>query len=168
MSAFFVLFAVLALAGALGVLFFRNAVYCGLSLLVTLVALAGIYVLLDAPFVAVAQVIVYAGAVVVLFLFGLMLLGGRGERLRPNWSMVVAGGVMAGMLLAEVWAVWRRMEGGKLAVGGVGGVEELGRALLVGYAVPFELVGVVLLAGVVGGVILSRRRPDAEEECDAD
>jgi NADH-quinone oxidoreductase subunit J len=160
MVIFFILAAVAVLA-AVGVVAQRNAVRSALFLLVHFICLAGLYILLNAQFVAMVQIIVYAGAIVVLFLFVVMLLGmERAEEtpdLRPYYGL--AGALLGVLLLVGV--VWALLSGsaGSLSAGEPGStVREIGAALLTDFAVPFELASVVLLVAMVGAIALARRK----------
>ena len=160
MVIFFILAAVAVLA-AVGVVAQRNAVRSALFLLVHFICLAGLYILLNAQFVAMVQIIVYAGAIVVLFLFVVMLLGmERAEEtpdLRPYYGLA---GALLGVLLL-VGLVWALLSGsaGPLSAGEPGSsVREIGTALLTDFAVPFELASVVLLVAMVGAIALARRK----------
>ncbi|MDR7555774.1 MAG: NADH-quinone oxidoreductase subunit J [Armatimonadota bacterium] len=158
--AVFLVAAALALAGAVGVVAARAPVHSALALLVVLAALAVTYLLLAAQFIAVLQVIVYAGAIVVLFLFVIMLLhahSGEGptEKL-PRQRRAAA-------LLAALYLVV--LLGGVLAAAGpfgplpagFGTAQQVGEALFLTYLLPFELASVLLLVGIVAAVVLGRR-----------
>ncbi len=159
MVLFFIL-AIVAVAAGVGVVAQRNAVRSALFLLVNFCCLAGLYVLLNAPFVAAVQVIVYAGAIVVLFLFVVMLLGmERAEEapdpLRYQW---IVGGLLGVLLLVgNVWALIP-MDMGPGPGLAMDSVRLLGAALLTDYAIPFELASVVLLVAIIGAVVLAKRR----------
>lgn len=167
--ALFVVFGALAVTGALLVILARNLVYSALGLLLNFCMLGALYILLNAQFVGLVQIIVYAGAVMVLFLFALMLVGERrGGPARPA-AATVFGVVLAAVLLAELaYAVATHVVGG--AKGGVtpemiaqvGNVQALGVVLFTEYLLPFELASVLLLVGIVGAVYLARRRPAGE------
>lgn len=157
----FVILAVVAVLAAVGVVAQRKAVRSALFLLVHFICLAGLYILLNAQFVAMVQIIVYAGAIVVLFLFVVMLLGmERAEEppdLRPYFGL--AGALLAILLLVGVaWALLSGGGGSVPAEAAGGGVRDIGAALLTDFAVPFELASVVLLVALVGAVALARRR----------
>ncbi|MGC8837665.1 MAG: NADH-quinone oxidoreductase subunit J [Anaerolineae bacterium] len=161
----FILFGALAVAGAVLVIVARNPVYSALGLLLNFCMLGALYILLNAQFVGIVQIIVYAGAVMVLFLFTLMLVGERrGGPVRSS-AAAVFGVVLALVLLAEVgYAVATQAVGG--AKGGmtpevlarVGNVQALGTVLFTEYLLPFELASVLLLVGILGAVYLARRR----------
>jgi NADH-quinone oxidoreductase subunit J len=162
---FFVLSAV-AVVAALGVIFNRNAVHSALSLLVNFAVLAVFYLMLNAQFIAVAQVAVYAGAIVVLFLFVVMLLGAGGEvRLENwfNWRTVFVVGAALVLLTLVGTAVFEGAIGGATGtatperIAEVGQTQALGIALFTDYLLPFELASVLLLVGMVGAVVLGQR-----------
>ncbi len=164
----FVLLSVLALGGGLWVLLRRSPVDSALGLLTTMVAIAGHYMLLDAPFLAAVQLIVYGGAVIILFLFVIMLLNLRQDRLRARrlaagrWVYALAGVAvlfcLAGIFLAGGTS-------GAVDAGPSGTVEAFGEALFRRWVYPFELTSVLLLAALVGAVALTRHAaPKAEDK----
>jgi NADH-quinone oxidoreductase subunit J len=168
--AIFVIFAALALAGALGVVLASNPVHCALSLVVTLVSVAVFFLQQDAQLLAAVQVIVYAGAVVVLFLFVIMLLGvDRQESLRESLPYQrPAAFVLGAITLAEVlflagrtWATGASSQRGSLdaQVDGenLSNIERVARSLFTDFLWPFELTAALLVIAVVGGVVLARR-----------
>ena len=168
--AIFVIFAALAMAGALGVVLARNPVHCALSLVVTLISVAVFFLQQDAQLLAAVQVIVYAGAVVVLFLFVIMLLGvDREESLRESLPYQrPAAFVLGAITLAEVlflagrtWATGASSQRGSLdaRVDGenLGNIERVARSLFTDFLWPFELTAALLVIAVVGGVVLARR-----------
>ena len=162
---FFVLAATSVVAG-LGVIFNRNAVYSALSLLVNFASLAVLYVMLNAQFLAAVQIIVYAGAIVVLFLFVVMLLGASGE-MRPrswlNWGTAAIVGIALVLLTLLGTVVYEGFIGGATGVATpqhvaeVGQTQALGAALFTKYLLPFELASIVLLVGMVETVVLGQR-----------
>jgi NADH-quinone oxidoreductase subunit J len=154
---FFVL-AVIAVSAGVGVVAQGNAVRSALFLLVNFCCLAGLYVLLNAQFVALVQVIVYAGAIVVLFLFVVMLLGierveESPDLLRHQW---IAGGLLGVLFLAGM--IWALIPATPAPAGGFTAdtVRQIGEALLTDL-VPFEMVSVVLLVAVIGAVVLAKK-----------
>ena len=166
----FVILGAIAVASAISVVAQKRIVYSALSLLLNLCALAGLYILLNAQFIAMVQVIVYAGAIVVLFLFGTMLLDEEAEDFgagKAHW-LRVPGVVLALIVLAEVIRV---IVAGFLGgtpgpytqdmIAQQGGVQVLGMAIYTDFLVPFELASVLLLAGIVGALFLARMRPEA-------
>jgi NADH-quinone oxidoreductase subunit J len=170
----FYLFGALAVGTSLLVIGQRNPIYSVLLLIASFGALSGLYILLDSPFAAVTQIIVYAGAIMVLFLFTVMLLNvpredaAEWDRSHPlnKPGARRLGGALAGLLLLElVWAVWHvstRQESGikDVAVGSVSSVAAIGRSIFTDYAFPFEVTSILILAAMVGAVILARREQE--------
>jgi len=158
----FYAFAVLAIVSALGmVLNVRNTVASALSLVVTMVALAGIYVLLEAHIVAVFQIMVYAGAIIVLFLFVVMLLNLRTDDFAPGRQKLVklAAVVIALVVLAELLRLLTTgLPEAPPLPEGYGGYAQVGVALYTDYVLLVEVSGLLLLAAIVGGLILAKRR----------
>ncbi|MCS7091538.1 MAG: NADH-quinone oxidoreductase subunit J [Verrucomicrobiota bacterium] len=159
---FYVFAAAALLSGALVVWnpFSRNPVYSALFLAVTILALSGLFVLLHAYFVAAVQVLVYAGAVMVLFLFVLMLLDLREEaRRRLRWAGLLIGVLAAGGVTALLLrALWWTQPGRELAAAQMEGtVRLLGRLLFTHYLLPLEMMGLLLLVAMVGVIVLSKR-----------
>ncbi|MBC8163173.1 MAG: NADH-quinone oxidoreductase subunit J [Roseiflexaceae bacterium] len=159
----FILTALIALFGAGAMLISRNAVHSALFLLLNFGAIAVLYLLLQAPFLFVTQLIIYAGAIIVLFLFVVMLLGAERddqETDRLAWQRPVAL-VMAGLLLAEVVYVFTSgVNIGAInapAVADFASPEAVATALFTRYLFPFEVTSIILLAAVIGVVVLSRR-----------
>ncbi len=165
MVIFFIL-AVIAVAAAVGVIAQRSAVRSALFLLVNFCCLAGLYILLNAQFVAVAQVIIYAGAIVVLFLFVVMLLGMEHAEEAPSraWQSLrryqwVAGVLLGLLFLAGViWALIPAEAETIQALVPADNVREIGAALLTDFAIPFELASVVLLVAIIGAMVLAKKR----------
>jgi NADH-quinone oxidoreductase subunit J len=157
----FGILAAVALAAGVGVIAQRSAVRSALFLLVNFCCLAGLYILLNAQFVAAVQVIVYAGAVVVLFLFVVMLLGMEGAEEAPDprryqWIAAVLLGVL--LLVGIVWALLPAGRETVQALAPTDNVREIGAALLTQFAIPFELASVVLLVAIIGAVVLAKKR----------
>jgi len=162
-------FAAVAIASAFLCITRRSAVASALWLVNTLFCLAALYVLLDAHFIAAVQVLVYAGAIMVLFLFVIMLLNlGRAgpSDIKGPWGKAVAG--VAGLVLGGELLVLRlavppdalRLPPGAVAgtVAARGAVRAVAEPLFEGYLVPFEITSVLLLAAMVGAVVLAKRR----------
>jgi NADH-quinone oxidoreductase subunit J len=167
---FYVLSAV-ALASALGVILNRNAVYSMLSLIVNLLSLALFFLLLGGLFIATIQILIYAGAVMVLFLFVVTMLtpggqpvGERADPLRWQWgagigmALILAGGIayaaITGALAVDAKATGASALSSTLSLGST---ETFGLALFHGYAFPFEVTGLLLVAAALGAVALGRR-----------
>jgi NADH-quinone oxidoreductase subunit J len=161
--AVFALFAALALVSAIVVVSHRNPVYSVLSLVVTLVSLAALFVLLGAPFLAALQVLVYTGAILVLFLFVIMLLNvGREEASREgSGRLQKIGAVLATLLFGGLLGslLWGRFVGFSLAplTEETVAVRPLAAALMSRYLLPFEMTGLLLLAAVVAATVLAQR-----------
>jgi NADH-quinone oxidoreductase subunit J len=156
----FLILAVLGGIGGLGVVTTRNIVHAALYLVVALASVAGIYLLLAAPFVAFVQVIIYVGAIVVLLLFGIMLTRAPVGRkvldnsLRARAGALVIGGGMFAMLTTFLVAAFG---GDRIANRAATATAALGNALFKNFVLPFEAVSVLLLAALVGAIVLARR-----------
>ena len=160
--------AAIAVISSLLVIAQRNPIYSVLLLIASFGALSGLYVLLDAPFVAVIQIIVYAGAIMVLFLFVVMLLNAPHEetehdlRVHPllRAGPMGSGVVLAVMLVVELGlALAAGRESGSFPGGSVGSVRAIGRTLFTDYAFPFEVTSILILVAMVGAVVLAKREP---------
>ncbi len=157
--AIFLVLAAVALAGAVSLILQRHPIHSALSLIVVMVALAGLYLLQGAEFVAAVQIIVYAGAIMVLFIFVIMLLN-AGEEERTNVSRLARFvGVPLGVLfLAEVaYWIWRATS--HLASGPNEAVStrDLSTLLFREYVFPFELTSFLILIALLGAMVLARR-----------
>jgi NADH-quinone oxidoreductase subunit J len=172
----FVLASAMMLVGALGVITRSNPVHAALSLVLTLFGVAVQFVALEAYFLAAVQIIVYAGAIVVLFLFVIMLLGvDKAENLSTEplvaqrWLAGVAGLGLLGLLVVAVSrgvdVLTTRSEGLDTSADGASGdanIQQLARSVFGDYVVAFELTSVLLVVAVVGTVMLARRRVAGE------
>lgn len=158
---YFFILALVAIGAALGLLFSRNAVYAALFLVLNLITVAAFFLMLNAPFLAMAQVTVYAGAIMVLFLFVIMLLGT--DRLNPppdhRWQRILAY-ALGGTLLAEICVLFIGRGRGLDFVGEIGSQfgspESIGLELFRQYLLPFEITSILLLVGMVGAIVLTR------------
>jgi NADH-quinone oxidoreductase subunit J len=161
-GATFAILALMAVGSALGLVLKKNAIHGALFLVVNLGTVAALYLTLRAEFLAAAQVIVYAGAIMVLFVFAIMvLIPGKEETgpdpRRPYRLLAVPIGV--GLLVELAVIVGARTGGDAGTVAAApGGVEAIGRLLFTDYLFPFELTSVLLLAAMVGVLLLARRR----------
>jgi NADH-quinone oxidoreductase subunit J len=163
--AIFLIFGLLAVAGALNLLLQRHPINSALSLVVVMVSLAALYWSLGAEFLAAAQVIVYAGAVMVLFLFVVMLLNaGEEERTRGSRMAYIAGipGATAVLaLLAWVFVSNRHALGstvlGNALPNGTSNLRELSRVLFTQQLLPFEVTSILILIAILGAVVLARK-----------
>ena len=157
----FVIIALVAIGSALGLILKRNAIHGALFLVTNLGSIAALYLMLGAEFLAAAQVIVYAGAIMVLFVFAIMVLIPGKEETGPDprrvWRLLAlpAGTVL--LLLLVVMAVTGRGPAPARPPAG-SNVETIGRLLFTDYLFPFELTSVLLLAAMVGVLLLARRR----------
>jgi NADH-quinone oxidoreductase subunit J len=161
----FWIFAAIMLAAGLGVVFSRSPVNSAMCLVLAFVALAALFITLDAFFIAVIQVLVYAGAVMVLFLFIIMLLDLKSERTRKlNIPACVGGALVIGGfvgLLVKVIASNPAVRATKPTLSGpVDDVHAVGMTLFLDFNMPFQIIGVLLLVATVGVVLLSKRQLD--------
>jgi len=159
---FFWLFAALTLGFAVAVVVNRNPVASALSLVMSFVGLAALFVLLNAYFLFVIQILVYAGAVMVLFLFIIMLLDLKAEERRKfNTAAVIGGLAVTAAFVAELVAVIDAVPFGAktfpIIRDNIYDVQNVGRLLFSGYNLPFQVVGVLLLVATIGVVVLSKR-----------
>jgi NADH-quinone oxidoreductase subunit J len=162
-----------AIGGALGVVLLRNPFFSVLALVAHLVALALLFLLLSAEFIAAAQLVVYAGAVMVLYVFVVAYIGGADDPLGGVGAVGRLGPVFAGALLAEltIAVVGSGLDalntrGAKVAAG-FGSPGQIGKLLLEKFLIPFEAASFLLLVAAVGAIVLARRRRGLEE-ADAD
>ncbi len=162
----FIPLALLSVVSAVGMVLNRNAVYSALLLVVNFFCLAGFYVLLEAQFVAAVQVIVYAGAIMVLFLFVLMLLGvERQEALtetirgqRPA-AVLLTLGLLVAIVAALAAGVFDAPPASLASANQGGNVQAVGRLLFTRYTFAFETAGVLLVVAAVGALVLGKRQP---------
>jgi NADH-quinone oxidoreductase subunit J len=169
----FAVAAVVILAGALGVVFARNPVHSALMLVMTLFGVAVLFVEQNAQFLAAVQVIVYAGAIVVLFLFVIMLIGVDREEnidaepLRGQRPAAIGIGLLLLFLIwllgdSSAWTTGTPEAPRPDTAAKMENVEELGRVLYTTYLLAFEVTGVLLVIAVVGAVVLARKPPRME------
>ncbi|MBA3948478.1 MAG: NADH-quinone oxidoreductase subunit J [Acidobacteria bacterium] len=166
---FFYVFGAVMVVASLFVIGQRNPMYSVLSLILSFGALSGLYVLLNAPFVAVTQIIIYAGAIMVLFLFVVMLLNAHKEGEETTVRAMFGGpgprrfGAVLSVLLAAqlMWALTRIQPAllGEPAPG-IDSVREIGRRLFTDYALAFEATSLLILVAMVGAVVLAGKRTD--------
>jgi NADH-quinone oxidoreductase subunit J len=155
----FGLIAFIVVGSALGLVLKRNPIHGALFLVINLAGIAALYLTLGAEFLAAAQVIVYAGAIMVLFVFAIMVLipgkeeTGPDPRRRYRLLAVPVGAA----LLAELAVIAVKRGGAPGGPGGPGGVEAIGRLLFTDYLFPFELTSLLLLAAMVGVMLLAKR-----------
>lgn len=165
----FYVFAAITVGGALLVVGQRNPVYSVMAIVGSFCGLSGLYVLLEAPFVAVVQIIIYAGAILVLFLFTVMLLnasredGAEWDRSHPYYrpGPTRLGGLLAVVLLGQlVWAMSRLAgaDSGLPEQPAASSVRLLGRVLFTDYMFAFEVTSILIIAAMVGAVVLAGRK----------
>jgi NADH-quinone oxidoreductase subunit J len=161
----FWIFALMTLIFGAAVVINRNPVASALSLVVSFLGLAALFMSLNAYFIGIIQVLVYAGAVMVLFLFIIMLLDLRAEQgRRINWLTSAAGLAVALILLGQIFSVVGHLEIAQkpfpsLAGSTIDDVRNIGAALFTNYNLPFQIVGVLVLVATIGVVLLSKREP---------
>ncbi len=161
----FAAFASLATLGAVGVIALRNPVHSALSLATVFVALAGLYVFLSAPFIAAAQVMIYAGAILILFLFVIMLLSPDIERGAGALPLQKSVAVLFGLLLVVelVFAgatVILPIGSGQYTperIAQIGDTQAVGAMLFTDFLLPFEITSLLLLVAIVGVIVLTKR-----------
>ena len=153
---------VLALFSALMVITSKNPVYSVLWLILVFFAISGHYLLLNAQFLAIVNIIVYAGAIMVLFLFVIMLMNlNRDNEPQKNKWLKLAGALAGGCLLLVLVAALKNAETksavAEAGTGDIGLIENLGKALFHDYVVPFEISSVLFLSAMVGAVVLGKK-----------
>jgi NADH-quinone oxidoreductase subunit J len=162
---FFLIVAAIAVISSILVITNKNPLNCALSLIMTFFCLATLYVMLEAPFMAAIQIIVYAGAIMVLFVFVIMLLNVRTESARRGKHALFLGTMTGLLLLIQTWyTIGRSSLSGvrgpvdSALIAKVGHTELLGTALFTDFLLPFEITSILLLAAMVGAVILSKKK----------
>ena len=158
---FFACFGLAAIAGAVWVILGKNATWSALGLLVNFCALGALYILLNAPFVALIQFIVYAGAIVVMFLFVIMLImvrrgeGDDRKAVQQYAAIALAVLLVAGLLYFGIQAA---MPHGGLPTDAPDNVRLLGQALFSGYLLPLQMAGVLVLIAMIAVVVLAKKK----------
>ena len=168
MVTLFYILAFLSVVSALAVVLLKKPIYSALSLVLTFFFLGGIYIVLNAEFVAVIQVLVYAGAIMVLFLFVMMLLKQKDSEEAANQGVLkkLLGGGLAIVIFFQIASIFSGDElqlgpQGPYAVEAIaeeGSIALIGRLLYGEYVLPFELISIVLLVAVLGAVVIAKRR----------
>jgi len=166
-TALFIVLAMGTVVTAILVVVQRNPVASAIYLIITFFCLAGIYLLLNAPFIAVIQVLVYAGAIMVLFLFVIMLLNLEKEKklITRHRLQKVLGVFLGIILLAQIGMIFNSvlLEGSKgkfppEEVAALGNTEVVARLLFTDYLLPFEITSVLLLVAIIGAIVLAKRQ----------
>ena len=162
-SFFFYVLSALAIIGAVLVITRRNAVHSALALIVTLLALAGLYLMLYAPFVAGVQIVVYAGGIMVLFLFVIMLVNlersMKQEQFNKQWiAGLVAALCLGGLFTAVYFKGASLFPGTPLLLAEGDNTQRIGIGLYQNYLLPFEIASLLLLVAIVGAVVMAKKR----------
>lgn len=162
----FLVLSLVAIAAALGMIFSRNAVYSALFLVLNFVTVAVFYLLLGAPFIAMAQITVYAGAIMVLFLFVIMLLGA--ENLPPTnvlpWQKPLAALLSLILTVEAIYILFSRVRSDAVitapdaSLNSMESLREMAMILFNQYLLPFEVTSVLLLVAMVGAIVLTRQK----------
>ncbi len=152
----------LTLGGAIMVIVSKNPIYSVLYLIVTFFAISGHYILLNAQFLAIVNIIVYAGAIMVLFLFVIMLMNlNKDIEPRKNKWLKLAGTIAGGSLLLVLTAVLRdtelKIKTTQLVQGDIGLIDNLGKVLFKEYVLPFEISSILFLSAIIGAVVLGKK-----------
>lgn len=152
----------LAILSALMVVFSKNPVYSVLYLVITFFSIAGHYVLLNAQFLAVVHVIVYAGAIMVLFLYVIMMLNlNRESEIEKSSLLKIAATICGGLLLIVMVASLKSAEAPLVAQNAgvsIGNIKTLGKVLFNDFLLPFEITSILLLSAIVGAVMLAKSK----------
>ncbi len=153
---------VLALFSAMMVITSKNPVHSVLWLIVTFFAISGHYILLNAQFIAIVNIIVYAGAIMVLFLFVIMLMNlNRSTEPQKNRWLRLAGAISGGCLLLVLVAALKdsglKQQQALVKEGNIGLIENLGKELFSTYVVPFEIASILFLSAMVGAVVIGKK-----------
>jgi len=161
-TALFFLFAGFAIMCAISMVYHKNPLYSAISLVGVFISLSCIYVMLAAPFIAAVQILIYAGAIMVLVIFVIMLLNlddqGTKNRLRYLWAL--GGGLGVVLLFQTLFIFYAVMKAPQQASDqsvSVGKTLSIGQSMYTVYLLPVEIVGVLLLMAIIGAVILARR-----------
>jgi len=168
---FFALFAFIAVICAINVVIQTHPIASALSLIGVMASLAVLYLLLGGEFIAMAQVIVYAGAIMVLFIFVIMLLNAGGESKRKGSIFALTAGVpLLAILLALIaFYIARQYPNGELVQFGalrdaagnsLGSAQNIGTAIFTSYLLPFEVTSVLILIAIIGAIVLARKELD--------
>jgi NADH-quinone oxidoreductase subunit J len=160
---FFYLLATLAIVSAILVITRKNAVHSALSLIVTLLSLAGLYLMLYAPFVAGVQIVLYAGGIMVLFLFVIMLVNldraAKEEQFNHQWHIGILASLVLGGLFLFVYMKGKAIfPANAVTMNEPTNTQQVGLALFQSYLLPFEIASLLLLVAIVGAVVMAKKR----------
>jgi NADH-quinone oxidoreductase subunit J len=157
---FFIL-AILCVGSVLGMIISKNQAYNALFLILAFASLGGLFGLLDAPFIAVVQIIIYAGAIMILFIFVIMMVNVR-EGMPPEkkkWTLYLSLGLAVVLVIELIFA----FKGAFSLTGGAmekSGPTELGRVLFTEYLYPFEITSILIIAALIGAIVLIKREKE--------
>ena len=160
----FLILSLFALLGAIGMISLENTMHSALSFVVTVMSLAGLYALLNASFLFMVQIIVYAGAIIVLILFMIMFLNIRQDHApkEPNkfFIMLVVAIVLipVNYLMFTAFSKMPHIGDFSAKIDGFGDIKMLGRELFSGWLLPFEVISILLLVALIGSVVLARKK----------
>lgn len=160
---FFWTFSILGIAGGIGLITQRNPIMAALSLILNFFSIAGLYLSLQAEFIAIIQIIVYAGAIMVLFLFVIMLLNLQDEKHQKfdtnKGIAFILGIAFLGEMIYVFQSFMDRKVTGHFDIGdkALGNVEQIGHAMMTEYLFPFEMISVVLLASLIGAIVIAKK-----------
>jgi NADH-quinone oxidoreductase subunit J len=160
---FFYLLAALAVVSAILVITRKNAVHSALSLIVTLLSLAGLYLTLYAPFVAGVQIVLYAGGIMVLFLFVIMLVNldkaAKEEQFNHQWHIGILASLVLGAMFLYVYMKGKAIfPANAVNLNEATNTQQIGLALFSQYLLPFEVASLLLLVAIVGAVVMAKKR----------
>lgn len=161
-SILFWVFSILGIAGGIGLILNRNPVYSALSLILNFFSIAGLYLTLQAEFLAVIQILVYAGAIMVLFLFVIMLLNLSNEpKTKPFTMASIATGILAVAFIVEMLIVFTGMGGSETSLSSgefaYSSTETIGALMMTKFLFPFEMISVVLIAALIGAIVIAKK-----------
>lgn len=163
MALFFYLFAAVTLLGGIGVVLCKNPVSSAFSMIASFLGMAALFILLNAYLAGVIQVLVYAGAIMVLFLFIIMLMDIKAEKKRHfNYAMIGGGALLVGLFVVQFVGVLKSFTAGANPLPGLAEMEKsdvhlIGELMYTDYLFPVQVVGVLLLIATIGVVLLSKK-----------
>lgn len=159
----FFLLAFVSVGSVLGMIFFKNQAYCALFLILAFMCTGGLFALLDAPFMAAIQIIIYAGAIMVLFIFVIMMINVR-EGLPPErkkWTLYLSLGIAFVLIIEFILSVKGAFSIEPSEMGNIGNPTDLARLLFTKYLYPFEITSILIIVALVGAIVLVRKRDNS-------
>lgn len=164
----FIVLSAIAIGCALGVVFSRNPINSVLFLILTFFAISGHYILLNAQFLAVVNIIVYAGAIMVLFLFVIMLMNLNSDtEPQKNWLVQLAGAISGGILflvlLSALVSATKTLPVMEQGSNDIGLIKNLGKTLFRDYVLPFEISSVLFLSAMIGAIVIGKKEDKFED-----